>query len=327
MSQAKLMTTEAAAGLLRAGKSLLVAGDHAALEKLPRGQWIGGTIPYFMTDAGGVVDRERVFVNVLPPELPLDSVKLYDAEALKAVYEEGPAEGVSFIIIPASSPTHLAFAQEAQSYPGFLAKPLVGWISGVHLEDLGRVAPAVVDGTTGEVSRDKAVVMHCGLPAGMAANLDIINLFTQGDGDTLTFEQGGFSARSVLVNGERRSFAKYIAEKGIDTKLPLVADCYGAMINASFQAVDAENDEVKLYAPVFPGVEYRIAKPVADYVADFSAAVPEGAKGASFACNCILNFLYGELEGKQTKDAVGPVTFGEIAYQLLNQTFVYVEVV
>ena len=41
-----------------------------------------------------------------------------------------------------------------------------------------------------------------------------------------------------------------------------------------------------------------------------------------FACNCILNYLYGKLEGKKTGHLTGPFTFGEIAHQLLNQTLV-----
>jgi hypothetical protein len=32
------------------------------------------------------------------------------------------------------------------------------------------------------------------------------------------------------------------------------------------------------------------------------------------------------LEGKTTAGMTGPMTFGEIAYQLLNQTLVYLEV-
>ncbi len=45
-----------------------------------------------------------------------------------------------------------------------------------------------------------------------------------------------------------------------------------------------------------------------------------------FACNCVLNFLYGKLEGAQA-GLPGPFTFGEIAYQLLNQTMVYCDVI
>lgn len=45
-----------------------------------------------------------------------------------------------------------------------------------------------------------------------------------------------------------------------------------------------------------------------------------------FSCNCTLNFLYSELEGKRTGQLVGPVAFGEIAYQGLNQTLVYLQI-
>ncbi len=37
---------------------------------------------------------------------------------------------------------------------------------------------------------------------------------------------------------------------------------------------------------------------------------------------CILNYLYGGLEGKRAGSLQGPVTFGEIAYLLHNQTMV-----
>lgn len=40
----------------------------------------------------------------------------------------------------------------------------------------------------------------------------------------------------------------------------------------------------------------------------------------------VENFLYAELEGRQAGGFVGPVTFGEIAYVLLNQTLVRLSV-
>ena len=42
--------------------------------------------------------------------------------------------------------------------------------------------------------------------------------------------------------------------------------------------------------------------------------------------NCILNYLYCELEGRKIPPYYGPVTFGEVAYQLMNQTLVYCEI-
>lgn len=53
--------------------------------------------------------------------------------------------------------------------------------------------------------------------------------------------------------------------------------------------------------------------------------MPRGLSAPVFACNCILNFLYSELEGKSTGAITGPITFGEIADQLMNQTLVYVQ--
>lgn len=327
MTKSGLMTIPEAAQLIQSGRVTLVAGDEAALRELPAGDWIGGSIPYFMGAEGGVVDKARVFVHVLPESVTLHSTVLYDPEGLRSVYEDGDADGLSFIVVPATSQAHLRFAKEAQDYPSFLSKPLVGWVTGVHLDDLGEVAPVVVDGRTKEVSSEHAAVLHAKLPEGKAAVVDIVNLFTQGDGDEITFDEVGFSFTHAHVNGEKVELAKYLADEQIDTKLPLVADYYGAMVNVSFQGVNEETKAVDLYAPVFPGTVYKIAKPVADYVSSFEDAVPPEAAGATFACNCILNFLYGSLEGKRTKDAVGPVTFGEIAYQLLNQTFVYVRIV
>ncbi len=321
----KLVTIEEASKLIEEGHALMFAGDEASLKALPKGQWIGGTIPYFMTKDGGVIDQSRLFMQALPKTVEAHSLRLYDSQQIRAVYEDGPQEGISFIIIPASTDAHLGFASEAHTYPGFLMRPLVGWISGVLLDDLGSVKPGVMLGTTQEFSTDKAVVLHGETSGELAALVDIVNIFEQGDGDTITFDETGFSFTHANVNGERVKLADYMQAKGLNTQLPLVADYYGAMVNVSFQGVNEETKEVAFYAPLFPGVEYKLAAPISDYAAAFDSAVPDDAGKALFSCNCILNFLYAELEGKQTKDAVGPITFGEIAYQLLNQTLVYVD--
>jgi hypothetical protein len=106
--------------------------------------------------------------------------------------------------------------------------------------------------------------------------------------------------------------------------VPLVADYCGAMINTSLQGIDPASRTVSFFAPVFEGVEYRLARPIAGYPAGFLRAMPRGGAGALFSCNCVLNYLQSKLEKRQIGDLVGPITFGEIAYQLLNQTLVYV---
>lgn len=308
---------------IQSGKNLLLAGDERLLEQLPRGNWIAGTIPYFVGDAGGICTRDRIYVTELPDFISSATIRVYDDAMLENVYTDGPNQGFSFIIIPGFSRTHTKFALNAPNFKGFASHPLIGWISGIHLDDLGKVTPKVVVGLTGEVLESGAVVMHVALPLGKVAEIQILNIFQQGQGDTITVFEDGFSISDVLVNGQQRNLAEYLLENHYDVKLPLVADYYGAMVNVSTQSIDEVQKIVHFYAPLFQGIEYKQAAPVGDYVEEFTAALPRENERIEFSCNCILNYLYSELEGKQTSYITGPITFGEIAYQLLNQTMVY----
>jgi hypothetical protein len=322
-----MYTINAVKDMVTAGKKLLLAGDEAGLRELPKGSWIGGTIPYFMAAQGGVCTKEQLFVTQLPDYVGNVKVAIYDQKNIGKVYNDAPEQGFSAIIIPAASPTHLDFALNAPTFENFATRPLIGWISGVFLDDLGQVSPKVFDGTQGKAFENAAVVLHAELPKDKIVEIGIVNIFEQSDGDTITFSQNGFSAQEVMVNDRKVNFADYLAEKKVDTKLPLVANLFGAMINTSFKGVDEANQQVDFYAPVFEGIEYKIAKPVGDYVEDFRSRIPQGAGDhLVFSCNCILNYLYAELEGKKTADFTGPITFGEIAYQLLNQTLAYLTI-
>lgn len=237
---------------------------------------------------------------------------------LSGVYTRIPANGFALMILPAFSEIHSHFAVEAPTYKDFATAPLIGWISGIHLDDLGKDKPEVVNGETGEFLGSDGVVAHVTLPEGHYAELGIVNLFRQGSGPRIEFPMGGFSATRALVDGVDVDFAEWCRQSNIDVKLPLVADYSGAMINVSFQAIQA--GKVDFYAPVFPGVVYRQAGAIGDYPTEFAHQAPDGT--VAFACNCVLNYLYAELEGRKTT-IHGPATFGEIAYQLLNQTLSY----
>ncbi|MGO9287780.1 MAG: DUF6976 family protein [Polyangia bacterium] len=78
------------------------------------------------------------------------------------------------------------------------------------------------------------------------------------------------------------------------------------------------------HAPVFQGMEYRPAKPLDDYVRRFPERLSAEHNGEiAFSCNCIFNYLHSKLGGKRTGAFLGPITFGEVAYQLVNQTLAY----
>ncbi|ABS26207.1 conserved hypothetical protein [Anaeromyxobacter sp. Fw109-5] len=322
-----LLQVDEVAALIRSGETLLLAGDESPLSRLPRGKWIAGTIPYFMTEEGGVVDRQRIFVESLPEGAEYAGVRRYDAEDVSRVYSELPADAMGVMIAPFSSRVHLSFALNAPTFAKFATAPLFGWISGVHLSDVGKVRPKVFDGTTAEAMEQHALVMHVRLPPGMRAEIAILNIFEKGTGPAIVFPVTGFSATLAEVDGRLCNFAEYVQETVLDTRLPLVADYCGARINVSFQAVDRARGEVRFYAPVFAGVPYHHARPIADYVDALVSALPTGlTERIALSCNCVVNFVNSSLEGRTTGDIVGPITFGEIAYQLLNQTMVYLTV-
>jgi hypothetical protein len=192
----------------------------------------------------------------------------------------------------------------------------------VPLPEVGQTEPKVFNGQTGEKFFDRAVVMHVTLPANKIADIEIVNVFKPGGGDKITFPVSGFVQKECTINGQETNFANYLASVHADTRLPLTANYNGSVVNVSIQSTDEANSSVRLYAPVFPGVEYSFAAPVTDYVSAFESALPAQKTDAAFACNCILNYMYANLGGKNAGSVPSMVTFGEIAHQLLNQTLV-----
>lgn len=323
--QQLLVSPKIAADLIRSGATLAIAGDESVLATLPHGNWVGGTIPYFMGQDGGITTRDQLFVTPLslyPGLKPF--IKRYDTASLSQVCVEAPSNGFSVIILPAFSDVHFEYAQHAPMYDDMFMKPLVGWVAGIHLDDMGRRTPKVCDGRTGTMMENQAVVVHVPLPENISANVNIVNLFTQGHGDVLEFQESGFEAKTCLVNGKAHSLAKYLKNIGHDTRLPLVADYSGANINVSLKTVDEVQDKVAFYGPVFPHVAYRLAQPFSgSYEISFGQAIGNLPQQAGFSCNCVLNYLYSGLEGKRTGHVTGPMTFGEVAYVLMNQTMVH----
>ena len=318
------MAPAEAAELIKRGRALAVAGDEALLATLPRGAWVGGSTPYFMTGSGGRCCRDQVFVQDLDAEGA--RVLRYDESTLCNVLEDAPENGYSIIILPSGSQVLETYAHHAPEFPDMYLKPIVGWVSGVHLDELAQRKAVVFDGSTGERFSDQAVVLHVPLDDSLSAVVHIVNLFEAGQGPELTFEATSTVVGPCRVDGQPGSLAALLAAEGTAQTLPLVADYCGAMVNVSIQSVDEESGLVRLYAPVFEGVGYRFARPVGDYPSAFLAAMPEHTGNLVFGCNCILNYLYSQLEGRTTAELTGPITFGEVAYQLLNQTAVFLTV-
>jgi hypothetical protein len=320
------MSFDDASKRIAEGGLLHIAGAEALLRKLPKGNWAGGSTEHFMAKEGGKVSGELLFVNDFPYEN--FSIRSYDAENIRNVAADAFDNGFSIAVVPFGSAVHKVYAEKAPGFEEIFSKNIAGWISGAN-PGAPDQTPIAVNGQTGEARADRAAVLHVGVPEDRAVTIGVINPFSQGEeSPAIEFLEGGFSAIKCLIDGEEKILADYIAEEEVDTALPLVGDYSGACVNVSFRSV--ENGAVNFYAPVFGGIKYRIARPVTDYEEEFSSRLADHLSDldarAVFSCNSILNFLHGGLEGRKLENFDGPVTFGEIAFQLVNQTLVYISV-
>ncbi|GAA0528031.1 hypothetical protein FHS83_002255 [Rhizomicrobium palustre] len=333
MAQNGLYSTEDTAELIRQGRTLLLAGDEILLTQLPEGNWIGGTTASFMTEDGGVTDKEHIFVTDLSDVAEKAVLSRYKITEIPHIARDYPRSGFTVLIVPGGSEIHASFAKGVPFYEDVFASPLLGWVSGVEISEMETRRPMVFAGRASPLLNE-AVALHVSLPKGKLAHLQTINLFSPSDGDVIVFQQDGFVCDDQCrIDGKLENFASYLTAQHIDPTRPLMASHNGALVNVSIRSIDADLATVQFYAPVFAGVEYRFANPIENYTKTFEQYMEleqyiqnAGACVIAFSCNCLLNYLSANLEGKKTGPFVGPMTYGEIAYILLNQTLVYLKV-
>lgn len=312
--------------LIQEDRILHIAADESLLKQLPKGKWIAGTTPYFITEKGGITCKDRLFINEITCAVDYKTV-VYDKSNILNITKDAYHNGISFLVMPFASDVAVFYAKEAPNSNDLFMNPTVGWISGFDLSTNSKAK--VYDGVTGVSYGDKAVALHICLPDDKMASLGIVNIFSINENDAkIEFTEDALSVTKCLVDGKEVILSDYLAENKIDTQLPLVADYNSVLVNVSIKSISEENKTVDFYAPVFAGKEYRFARSVSNYAASFNEHLQEFKDVKPiFSCNCILNYLYGELDGKATPPFAGPVTFGEVAYQLLNQTLVYAEII
>ena len=319
-----LLTFEEVKKKIEDGLLLHISGTEELIRQLPKGNWIGGSTEYFMSHEGGKVSGEHLFVTQF--DNSNFKVNTYDTTNIERVAEDTFDHGFSILIMPYESPVHAVYAEHASSYKDMFLKNVVGWISGMNLGNPNQT-PIVVNGTTGEVLTDKAVSLSLEFPEDKVVSVNIINIFSEDENlPIIKFNKSGYEAKTCLVDGKETLLADYIKEVGFNIQNPIIGDYSGAKINTAINRIE-DDGQVLFAAPVFEDIDYRLSTHVTDYPKTFT----EHFKGIdetkiAFSVNCLFNFLYGQLEGKETGTFFGPVVFGEIAYQLVNQTLVYVRV-
>jgi len=315
-----LFTTEEVSAMILAGHNLLLAGDDTLLSQLPAGNWIGGSTPYFILYPDNrTTSFEKIFVTQLPEYVTKAEIMEYDETTIKNIFNDGPDNGFTVLILPYSSPVLIDFTLNATHYENFATNPVCGWVSGQPLDIIYTKKSYTASGIAPSLSSEKAVAMHVSLPCTKYAEIHIFNPYIQGDGDDIQFDNDTIVISDAIINGEKRNFADYLREIGNEKQMPLTGNYSGTMINCAIGPFDGK--EVPMAAPVFKYIDYKMGK------IDDTIAGPELINDKIvFSVTCFYNFIQPDLCSKYLKKMNGPVVFGEIAYQLVNQTTVYVTV-
>jgi hypothetical protein len=319
-----------AARMIGAGRVLLLAGTEEDLANLPQGRWIGGTAGHFLTPQGCVPAGGVVFYIDFTALAAAASWRSFGAEDVHQLAGHYPENGFAILILPGFSQLLGQVAGSIMEFDGLYNLPLMGWVSSVPLGSLPAAAPQArpkifAGGPVAQAER--AAVLYVTLAPQYFAQLQIANLFAPGDGPEIRFPQPGqIIDGDCLIGGVRRNLARYMAEAEIDQRLPLVADHEGALLNVAILQSEPQSGRVTLLGPVSPALTYRFAAEVPEYEAAFSHAAAEIVlEQAAHACICVLHYHYAGLTQPDggAGPALGitaPVTFGQIAYTVLNQT-------
>ncbi|ACF12541.1 conserved hypothetical protein [Chloroherpeton thalassium ATCC 35110] len=322
--QKKLYTLAEVTEFILQGAKLVISADESLLDQLPAGNWIGGTIPYFMTEQGGSFSKDKLFVDDLSAYGLEVSFKAYDETDIQTITKSSFENGFTILILPAGSKVHESFSLNSMSYKDIFFKPITGYVSGFDLNLLGSATAKTYLGKAQMKYEDKGVAMHVKLPDDQFAKIEIFNLMEIDESsDVITFPETGFLQKSCMVNGKATNLAEYLSNLNYAAGLPLIANCQGALINRSIEKLDMDNKTVLFYAPVFSDEVYRLAKPVTNYHEEFQKRIEIYAdENVIYSVLCVVYYMVGELENKKLPVS-GSFTFGEVGYQLLNQTLVY----
>ena len=316
-----LLTLKEATALISQKKLLHISASQELLQKLPQGNWIGGSSEFRAKESGVEDTEEKLCVF----ELGFDTynIKTYTKENVAYFTADTYENGFSIVIIPAETEILQVYAKNCMNYKDLFLKNVVGWIAGSNTKE----APIVVNGQTGDVFTNEAIILNVSLPAEKMATVNVVNIFTADEkSPRIEFTSEDFLAKTFLVDGKEAVIVDYAKENGIDLQLPLVAEYYGAEVNVS--VVNISEDKVITWgAPLFPGITYRFAKPLGEYSEVFRSKIQSiEYKNCVFSCNCISNMFHGDLLKYDLGGFYGPYVYGEIAYQLVNQTLVYLQI-
>ncbi len=320
----QLFTLSETISLIEQKRHLVITADESLLKKLPKGNWIAGTSPYFMTVDGGHHTKDKLFVDDFTAYGVEFQYYKYSKDNIFEITENSFDNGFIFLILPMASNVLERFGTDSLHFKNIFKNPIVGYVAGIDLQNKDNPSPKVYLGTTLEELSDFGVSMHVQLPENQVARVEIINPNSIDlQSPTFTFPKTSFSQSSCIIDGKKSNIADYLISIQHPTMgIPLISSNNGALINRDVKTIDAQNKTVDFYSPVFSDEVYRLAKPVSDYTALFNEKLSVNKEVVIYSCLCVSFYLLGNLE-KKSVGIDGAFTFGEIAYQILNQTSVF----
>ncbi|MCQ2974519.1 MAG: hypothetical protein MJ211_06875 [Bacteroidales bacterium] len=323
----KLYTKQEVINFIRQGKILHLSGSAENLSGLPRGKWIGGTSPYCV-DKTGQVFTDKIYVDDLTDIAAGANIESLDERNIQDVVKNSYDNGFSIIILPIDSPVYYAFANNSLTFDGIFNNPVIGYVACCKFADFGKVKCMSICGTDGELTDQRAAVMHIKLPKDKIARTEIMN-FDKIDTNSaeLVFPKSGFVQSECLINGKPGNIADYLDS----VKLPngafpqMITSMNGALVNRDIKYVNVDKGEAAFFSPVYENDKYYLIKTENDYQTEFNQRIAAKQNKVSICFACTSYFMLGDFEGKKI-DQNGIYAFGEISYQLLNKTIVTLEI-
>lgn len=319
----KLYTLEEVKNFISQGKIMVLSASEKMLDLLPKGNWIGGTSPYFMNIDGGKFTEDKIFVDDLTEIAKDFKIERYTKDSIKNIGKNSFKNGFSVLLIPADSDTHFEFGINALTYEDIFLNPVVGYITGINLDKIGEETPKVYNGQTNEKITNDGIALHIELPANQVARAEILNLDTiDPNSPEIKFPKTSFTQSECTINGQKANIADYLTQIKYKQGLPIIANYNGAIINRDIKIIDTDKKEVVFYSPVFENETYYLANVIDDYYELFQKKLKKENLNIPYSVICVSYYLLGNLENKKIQTE-GVFTFGEIGYQLLNQTVVF----
>jgi hypothetical protein len=169
--ESKLYSIAETKAFINKGYLLTLAADERVLSQLPKGNWIGGTIPYFMDINKSLFSQDKIFVNKLSDSIINYKIIEYDEKSIYNIVNDSYDNGYTLLILPPFQRVQKVYALESLKFKGIYNNPIIGWIAGKDVNS--NEIPKIFNGFNNQSFDNKAIAMHLELSENKKAIISI----------------------------------------------------------------------------------------------------------------------------------------------------------